>query len=82
MGRATSEPPRVDTPASDAHLAQLVRGALGRRPRGTSGINVSSCAFVVTLHGTVGNAEDKSEVEEIVKSVGGVEGVTSKLRIA
>ncbi|HEX6711687.1 MAG TPA: hypothetical protein VF068_15255 [Rubrobacter sp.] len=47
---------------NDALLVQLVRGALGRRWRGTSGINVSSCSFVVTLHGTVGSVEEREVV--------------------
>lgn len=82
MGSEISEPQKLDTPANDAHLAQLVRGALGRRWGGTSGINVISCSFVVTLHGTVGSVEEKCEVEEIVKSVAGVRDVTSRLRIS
>src|ERR671910_3329189 len=46
------------TPANDALLVQLVRGTPGRgtlgrgpRSRGEPRINVSSCSFVVTLHG-------------------------------
>ena len=69
-------------PANDALLAQLVRGALGRRWRGTSGINVSSCSFVVTLHGTVGSVGEREQVENIARMVPGVEGVANRLKVA
>jgi len=71
---------KADRPANDAHLAQLVRGALGRRWKGTSGINVSSCSFVATLHGTVDSPAERDEVEDVVRTVAGVEGVVNKLR--
>jgi osmotically-inducible protein OsmY len=64
-------------PANDALLAQLVRGALGRRPR----INVSSCSFVVTLHGAVNSAEEREGVEAVVRAVPGVRDVVNKLRV-
>lgn len=70
------------TPANDALLAQLVRGALGRCWRGTSGINVSSCSFVVTLHGTVGSVGEREQVENIARMVPGVEGVANRLKVA
>ena len=76
-----SEAVNDDLPANDALLAQLVRGALGRRWRGTSGINVSSCSFVVTLHGTVGSVEEREDVETVVREVPGVEDVTNRLRV-
>lgn len=63
--------------ANDAHLAQLVRSALGGKGRG---VNVSSCAFVVTLHGAVEDEEARREIEAVVRSVEGVEGVVNKLR--
>jgi osmotically-inducible protein OsmY len=69
-------------PANDALLAQLVRGTLGRRRRGTSGINVSSCSFVVTLHGTVGSVGEREQVENIARMVPGVEGVANRLKVA
>ena len=62
-------------PANDALLIQLVRGALGRRPR----INVSSCSFMVTLHGTVNNAEERNRTEAAVRMVPGVRDVVNKL---
>jgi hypothetical protein len=62
-------------PANDSLLIQLVRGALGRRPR----INVSSCSFVVTLHGTVNNAEERNRTEAAVRMVPGVRDVVNKL---
>ena len=68
-------------PANDALLAQLVRGALGRRWRGTSGINVSSCSSVVTLHGTVRSVEEREDVETFVRAVPGVEDVMNRLRV-
>ena len=76
-----SEPAKTDSPANDALLAQLVRGALGRSGRGTSGINVSSCSFVVTLHGSVGSIEEREEVGRVASTVPGVEAVTNKLRV-
>ena len=66
------------TPANDAHLVQLVRGALGRfRPR----INVSSCSFVVTLHGTVSSPQERDEIGALVRTVPGVSGVINRLRV-
>jgi osmotically-inducible protein OsmY len=81
MNRAPVEPAEADPPANDALLAQLVRGALGRSGRGTSGINVSSCSFVVTLHGSVGSIEEREEVGRVASTVPGVEAVTNKLRV-
>ena len=75
------EPAKADRPANDALLAQLVRGALGRSGRGASGINVSSCSFVVTLHGSVGSLEEREEVGRVASKVRGVEAVTNKLRV-
>ena len=68
-------------PANDALLAQLVRGALGRSEMGTSGINLSSCSFVVTLHGSVGSVGERDEVGKVASMVPGVEGVTNKLKV-
>ncbi len=62
-------------PANDALLIQLVRGALGRRPR----VNVSSCSFVVTLHGAVISAEERDGIEAAVRAVPGVRDVVNKL---
>jgi osmotically-inducible protein OsmY len=74
-------PAKADHPANDALLAQLVRGALGRSGRGTSGINVSSCSFVITLHGSVGSVEERQDIGKVARKVPGVEGVTNKLRV-
>jgi osmotically-inducible protein OsmY len=68
-------------PANDALLVQLVRSALGRRSRRTRRINISSCSFVVTLHGTVGSAEERDGIEAAVRAVAGVEGVVNKLGV-
>jgi osmotically-inducible protein OsmY len=76
-----SEASNASLPANDAMLVQLVRGALGRRWRGTSGINVSSCYFVVTLNGTVGSVEEGKSVETAVLTVPGVEDVVNRLRV-
>ena len=81
MNRAPVEPAEADPPANEALLAQLVRGVLGRSGRGTSGINVSSCSFVVTLHGSVGSIEEREEVGRVASTVPGVEAVTNKLRV-
>ena len=63
--------------ANDAQLAQLVRGALGRRSR----INVSSCSFVVTLHGAVSSVEERNGIEAAVRAVQGVRDVVNKLNV-
>jgi osmotically-inducible protein OsmY len=68
-------------PANDALLVQLVRGALGRRPRGTPRINVSSCSFVVALHGTARSVEERDGIEAAVRAVPGVQDVVNKLRV-
>jgi osmotically-inducible protein OsmY len=81
MSSAPAEPAKADSPANDALLAQLVRGALGRSGRGTSGINVSSCSFVITLHGSVGSVEERDEIGKVAGTVPGVEAVLNKLRV-
>ena len=63
-------------------IIQLVRGALGRRSRGTPRINVSSCSGVVTLHGTVRSAEDMDGIEAAVRAVPEVRDVVNKLGVA
>ena len=72
-----------ETPANDAMLVQIVRGALGRHPRLRRGprINVSSCSFVVTLHGLASSAERRLEIEAAVRAVPGVEGVVNRLEV-
>ena len=69
------------SPANDAHLAQLVRGELGRNPatRDMPRVNVSSCKRVVTLHGGL-DAEQERAVCEAARGVEGVREVVSKLR--
>ncbi len=73
----------AEAPANDAHLVQLVRGALGRRlrPRGRQRINVSSCSFVVTLHGTATSAQERAEIEAAARVVPGVSDVANRLRL-
>jgi osmotically-inducible protein OsmY len=68
-------------PANDALLVQVVRTALGRRPRVTPRINISSCSFVITLHGTVRSEEERARVEAAVRGVAGVEDVVNKLGV-
>lgn len=67
--------------ANDAHLIQLVRGALGRDPnvRGLPRPNVSSCGLIITLHGSVPGIEESRAFEEAVRRVPGVQGVENKL---
>jgi osmotically-inducible protein OsmY len=68
--------------AIDAMLAHSVRGALGRRRRGTPRINVGPCTFVVALlHGTVLNAEERDHLEAAARAVPGVRGVVNKLGV-
>ena len=71
-------------PANDAALIQAVRTALGREERlgGRPKINVSSCSFVVSLHGTVADRESGDVYERVVLGVPGVAGVKNELRIA
>lgn len=73
----------LEAPFNDAHLIQLVRGALGRTEwnGGFSRINVSSCKFVVTLHGVAQDSEARAGIETIVREVPGVQGVDNKLRV-
>jgi osmotically-inducible protein OsmY len=68
-------------PANDAQLVQLVRGALGPRSRGRPRINVSSCAFVVTLHGRASSIEERDQLEYLVRTVPGVRDVVNRLRM-
>jgi osmotically-inducible protein OsmY len=80
--------PRTETgesqaPFNDAHLIQIVRGALGRNglTRGLPRINVSSCKFVVTLHGAVPNREVREGIEITVSKLPGVLEVVNKLDV-
>ena len=69
-------------PANDAQLSQDVRSRLGKeRVAGESRVNVSSCGFVVTLHGTVGSREEAGRILDLVKTVDGVADVENKLVI-
>ena len=70
-------------PPNDAHLIQLVRGALGRdeRTRGMPRPNVSSCKRIVTLHGITRGPGERGAVEEAVRRVPGVRGVLNKLAV-
>ncbi len=70
------------TPANDAMLVQLVRGALGRRSSVSPRINISSCKLVVTLYGIASSEEEKDEIEGAVRAVPGVRDVSNKLRVA
>jgi len=81
MDNAPPETVKADPPANDALLAQLVRGALGRDGWKTSGISVSSCSFVVTLHGSVSSAREREEVGKVASTVPWVRAVTNKLRV-
>ena len=67
--------------ANDAHLIQLVRGALGRDPsvRGLPRPNISSCGLIISLHGSVRGEEEGLLFEEAVRRVPGVQGVENKL---
>lgn len=67
--------------ANDSLLVQLVRGSLGQNAetRGLSRPNVSSCSFVVTLHGRAGGAEERRAIEKAVRRVPGVQGVVNKM---
>lgn len=74
--------PETRTPFNDAHLVQLVRVRLGRANLSSiEKVNVSSCKFVVTLHGIVPSYEVRNCVGDAVGEVSGVRGVINKLRV-
>jgi osmotically-inducible protein OsmY len=68
--------------ANDAMLVQLVRGAFAGRSRGTPRINVGSCDFVVTLHGSVSSVEERDRLEAAARAVRGVRDVINRLGVA
>ncbi len=76
--------PTGATVANDALLIQLVRASLGRdaKTRDLARPNVSSCKFVVTLHGCVRLPEERRIIEEAVRRVPDVRGVVDKMVIA
>ena len=76
-----AEPPAL--PPNDAHLIQLVRGALGRveRTRGLPRPNVSSCKSIVTMHGISRDPEERRAVEEAVLRIPGVRGVVNQIAV-
>ncbi len=49
--------------------------------RGSPRINVSSCKFVVTLHGSVRDVGEREGIEAAVRAVPGVRDVTNRLRL-
>jgi osmotically-inducible protein OsmY len=49
--------------------------------RGSPRINVSSCKFVVTLHGSVREVGEREGIEAAVRAVPGVRDVTNRLRL-
>ncbi len=69
--------------ATDALLVQLVRSSLGKdaKTRELERPNVSSCKFVVTLHGCTREPEERRAIEEAVRRVPGVRDVMNKVRI-
>jgi osmotically-inducible protein OsmY len=77
-------PPDSTRVANDALLVQLVRGSLGQaaKTRDLPRPNVSSCSFVVTLHGCARGPEERRVIEEAVGQVSGVRGVVNKMGIA
>jgi osmotically-inducible protein OsmY len=44
-------------------------------------MNVSSCSFVVTPHGTASSAQERAEIEAAARAVPGVSDVANKLRL-
>lgn len=68
------------SPANDTQLIQTVRSRLGRE-NVENRINVSSCGFVVTLHGTIEDQAERLRIESVVRGVRGVEGVVNKLGV-
>lgn len=68
------------SPANDAQLIQTVCSRLGRE-NVKDRINVSSCGFVVTLHGAVEDQVERLRIESVVRGVRGVEEVVNKLGV-
>lgn len=71
---------REKAPANDAQLVQNVRSALGRGGL-SSDLNISSCGFIVTLHGAVRDGTERRGVEETVRRIEGVRGVVNRIRV-
>ena len=67
-------------PANDAQLIQLVLTRLGRE-NVKDRINVSSCGFVITLHGMVEKWDERSRLETVIRGTSGVEDVVNKIGV-
>ncbi|MBA3472922.1 MAG: BON domain-containing protein [Rubrobacter sp.] len=61
-----------------------MRGSLGKdaKTRELARPNVSSCKFVVTLHGCSQGPEERDAIEEAVRRVPGVRDVVNKIEVA
>ena len=68
---------------NDAYLIGLVREAFGRDPvlRALPRLNVSSCSFEVSLHGTVREVGERLRAERVSRRVPGVRDVKNHLRV-
>jgi uncharacterized protein (DUF2267 family) len=73
--------PSEDVP--DTVLLQRIRSKLGplEKRLDTPRLHVSVCDRDVSLHGVVATADDAQQLEEEVRAVAGVRGLTSHLRV-
>lgn len=83
-GAAGSDPERnTGNVIADAYLTSAVKSALAAaRGVRASDINVDTRKGVVTLRGTVRSAREATQAVEVARSMAGVKGVKSKLKVA
>jgi osmotically-inducible protein OsmY len=73
----------AEVPGSDAELEERIRAALARNPLiRASEIEVDVKAGVVTLDGTVTNAAEKAEAEDVAATIDGVTEVENELFVS
>jgi hypothetical protein len=82
--RASNVPtPQVGTGGSDLFLFTQARAALGAdNELKSSNIVIDVKAGLLTLSGTVANADQKSKAEQLVRAVDGVKAIKNQLRIS
>lgn len=75
--------PQINTGGSDFFLFTQARAALGAdHELKAANIVIDVKAGLLTLGGTVANAEQKSKAEQLVRAVEGVKAVKNRLRIS
>jgi len=80
---ASVPPPQVGTGGSDFFLFTQARSALGA-DNGLKAANIviDVKSGLLTLSGTVANADQKSKAEQLVRAVDGVKAVKNQLRVS